>query len=367
MNILSLGAGAIGSYIGGSLALAGNRVVFVEQPALAEVLNVRGLTLDLGLDSRRRGETRFILKAPTVTFSASLAEALAASRPDLILFALKSFDTPGALSALTPLYLSLFSGPAAPPLLCLQNGVENETAISTLLGAENVIAATVTSAIGRGPGGEIVLEKLRGIGVADGHPLSAQFARALDEALLNGRLFPRAADMKWSKLLTNLLANPASAILNMTAAEIYAHPGLYRLEIEQMRECLAVMRAQNISVTDLPGTPVRALALATKLPLWLSKPFLSKAAGAGRGAKMPSFHIDLYAGRKQSEVNYLHGAVTRFGKNLGVATPVNQFLTETLLALAEGRLPLDTYAQQPEKFLQAARHPAAGEITSPPK
>jgi len=157
--------------------------------------------------------------------------------------------------------------------------------------------------------------------------------------------------MKWSKLLTNLLANPTSAILDMTAAEIYAHPGLYQLEIEQLRECLAVMKAQGLGVVDLPGTPVRLLALATKLPTWLSKPFLSKAAGAGRGAKMPSFHIDLYAGRTRSEVTYLHGAVVRAGEKLGVPTPVNKLLTETLLALAEGRISRDTYAHNPEKFL----------------
>jgi len=349
MKILCIGAGAIGTYIGGSLALAGHAVVFVEQPALVEALTARGLTLDLGKVPAAR-QTRATLKPPAVTFSASLAEALA-TRPDVILFALKSFDTQSALDSLAPIY---HAQNLSCPALCLQNGVENEAVITAALGAENVIAATVTSAVGRGPGGEIVLEKLRGVGVADGHPLAAQIVRAMQEAQLNARLFPRAADMKWSKLLTNLLANPASAILNLTAAEIYAHPGLYRLEIAQLRECLAVMRAQKISVVDLPGTPVRALALAAKLPPWLSKPFLSKAAGAGRGAKMPSFHIDLYAGRKHSEVIYLHGAVARFGQKFGVPTPVNQFLTETLLALTEGRLPLETYAHQPEKLLAHA-------------
>ena len=352
MNIVCIGAGAIGTYIGGSLALAGNAVTFVEQAALVDLLTARGLTLDLGKVPAAR-QMRATLKPPAVTFSASLAEALA-TRPDVILFALKSFDTQSALDALAPHYHARFTSADAPPVLCLQNGVENEAFLAAALGAENVIAATVTSAVGRRPGGEIVLEKLRGVGVADGHPLAAQIVRALSDALLNGRLFPRAADMKWSKLLTNLLANPASAILNMTAAEIYAHPGLYRLEIAQLRECLAVMRAQNIGVVDLPGTPVRALALAAKLPPWLSKPLLGKAAGSGRGAKMPSFHIDLYAGRKQSEVIYLHGAVARFGKKLGLSTPVNQFLTDTLLALTEGRLPLETYAHQPKKFLAHA-------------
>lgn len=348
LTILSFGAGAIGTYIGGSLALAGHKVVFVEQPRVADDLRARGLSLDLNIDPRRQGKGQLTVGLPSVEFTASLAEALSQTRFDVILFALKSFDTPAALATLQPLYQS---AGLQTPVLCLQNGIDNEPAIAASLGAGNVIYGTVTSAVGRRGAGDIVLEKLRGVGIAAGHPLSARLVEAFDAAFLNCKLFPNAADMKWSKMLTNLLANPTSAILDMTAAEVFAHPGLYRLEIEQLRECLAVMKAQGIGVVDLPGTPVRALALATSLPLWLSKPFLSKAAGAGRGAKMPSFHIDLYAGRKQSEVTFLHGAVVRAGQKAGVPTPVNTLLTETLLALTEGRLPLDEYSRQPEKLL----------------
>jgi 2-dehydropantoate 2-reductase len=152
-------------------------------------------------------------------------------------------------------------------------------------------------------------------------------------------------------MLTNLLANPTSAILDMTASEVFANRDLYKLEIQMLRECLAVMKAQNIEVVDLPGTPVRALAWATTLPLWLSKPFLSRAAGAGRGAKMPSFHIDLHNGRGKSEVEYLHGAVVRAGEKLNVPTPVNKLLTKTLLALTNKEIPLEEFAHKPERLL----------------
>lgn len=355
LNILFLGAGAIGTYIGGSLALAGHNVVFLEQPSVVDILLTQGMTLDLGIDPRRKEQTCFTLTPPTVQFTASLAEALSQTRFDVMLFALKSFDTETALRSLT----ATVSPADLPPALCLQNGVDNEPAIAAALGPEKVIYGTVTSAIGRNGPGDIVLEKLRGVGVAEGHPLSKRLVEALDGAYLNAKLFPVAADMKWSKMLTNLLANPTSAILDMTAAEVFAHPGLYRLEIEQLRECLAVMKAQGIQAVDLPGTPVRALALATKLPLWLSKPLLSKAAGAGRGGKMPSFHIDLHAGRKRSEVTYLHGAVVRAGEQVGVPTPVNRLLTETLLSLTEGTIPLTEFARQPEKLLAGGQSPAS--------
>jgi 2-dehydropantoate 2-reductase len=112
------------------------------------------------------------------------------------------------------------------------------------------------------------------------------------------------------------------------------------------------MNALGVHVTDLPGTPVRLLAwLLNALPLRLSQPLLRQALGKGRGAKMPSFHIDLHSGRKQSEVEYLNGAVARFGAQVGIATPVNDFLTRTLTALSAGDLPLDWYKHNPEKFL----------------
>jgi 2-dehydropantoate 2-reductase len=158
--------------------------------------------------------------------------------------------------------------------------------------------------------------------------------------------------MKWSKMLTNLLANASSAILNLTPAQIFAHPGLYNLEHQQLREALSVMKKLDLHVVSLPGTPVRLLAFAVKsLPASLSRPLLQRAVGKGRGEKMPSFHIDLYAGRTQSEVDYLNGAVVRFGAQVGVPTPVNRLLNETLLALARGELPRETFALQPEKLL----------------
>jgi 2-dehydropantoate 2-reductase len=126
------------------------------------------------------------------------------------------------------------------------------------------------------------------------------------------------------------------------------------------------MAAQGIRVVNLPRTPVRLLALGARLPPVFSRPLLARAAGGGRGGKMPSFHIDLHSGRGQSEVDYLNGAVVRaaekiiqrYGERVGVPTPVNRFLTETLLALTRGEIPLKTYAHQPEKLLQGIRYGA---------
>lgn len=345
LKVLAFGAGAIGTYIGGSLALAGQQVVFVEQPNVVEDLRQRGLRLDLTLDPRRKTQDASRVDPASFVIVSTLEEALRYGPFDVALFALKSFDTAAALEGIKPYADKM------PPILCLSNGVSNEPAIAAALGKDKAIYGTVTSAIGRRGAGDIVLERLRGVGVAKGHPLSEKLNSTFNAAYLNSQLFDDANSMKWSKMLTNLLANPTSAILDMTARQVFANRDLYKLEIEMLRECLAVMEAQGFKVVDLPGTPVQALAFATKVPLWLSKPLLGRAAGTGRGAKMPSFHIDLHSGRGKSEVEYLHGEVVRAGEKYNVPTPVNKVLTETLLALTNKELLLEEFAHKPEKLL----------------
>ncbi len=336
MKFLFLGAGAIGTYVGGSLAAAGEDVTFIERPETAEAIAAHGLRV------RTRTTTRVVRD---VTVHGTAVEALAAGPYDIGVFALKSFDTQTALDELVA------TGHEVPTILSLQNGVDNEGTIAATLGAGKVIAGTVATAVSKPGIGEVVEEKHRGIGVALGHPLSEPLVAALDRAELSGRAFRDAHAMKWSKLLTNLTGNATSAILDETVAQLFADRHTYDIELAVLRECLAVMKAKGYRVVDLPGTPVRALALATRLPRFVAQPALTRALGAGRGDKMPSFHIDLHGGRGRTEVGFLNGAVARAGAEAGVPTPVNALLTDTLEALSAGDLPLNTYRHDPDALL----------------
>ena len=338
MKFLVIGAGAIGTYIGGSLALSGQSVVFLERPEIAKSLRKTGLCLNIGGNEKCVRESQIV---------SSVDEALTRGPYDVGVLAVKSYDTPALMEMLRPYAVAL------PPFLSFQNGVENEESLSRVLGEEKVIPGTLTSAVGRKGAGDIVLQRLRGIGVAETHILTAPLVSVLDAAGLNAVKYARADSMKWSKLLTNLWANATSAILDMSPIEIYAHPGLCRLELEMEREALRVMRALQIPVCDLPGTPVKLMAGVIRfLPDFVSALLLQPAIGKGRGDKMPSFYIDLYSGRGKSEVEYLNGAVVRFGEEAGIATPVNGLLTETLTALTNGEMPLDNFARKPEKLLE---------------
>lgn len=337
LNLLIIGAGAIGTYIGCSLLLSGQRVVFLDRPGTADAMAAAGMRLIIN------GQIR-VIDHPEVM--ESIPESLQKGPFDAALVAVKSFDTPALAER-----LSAFKG-QMPPILCMQNGVENEEVYSKALGPDRVIAGTLTSAIGKPAFGTAVLERLRGIGIADQQEVSKKIVDGFNQAGLQARLYADDKSMKWSKLLTNLLANASSAILDMPPSEIYSHPGLYEMEARQIQEALEVMRRLNLQVVDLPGTPVRLLALLMEfIPTWIGRRLSVRLLSRGRGEKMPSFHIDLHAGRGKTEVDYLNGAVVRIGKQLGVPTPVNRMLAETLQQLTNGGIPLDTYRGQAKKLL----------------
>ena len=338
LRVLSIGAGAVGSYVGGSLDYFGNHVVYLEQPAVAPGLKARGLRLKINQKE---------IHIPDPKIATTLGQAISLGPFDVAIIALKAYDTFSILVSLTEYSDQI------PPILCLQNGVDNEITIAASLGAEKVIPGTLTSSIGRKAAGDIILEKLRGIGVAAGHPLSTHLVDVLNQAGLKARLYSQSSGMKWSKMLTNQVGNASSAILNMSPTQVFTHPELFEIEMRQLRETLAVMDAQGIRVVNLPGTPIRLLSFVARyLPDRLSRIFLTQAIGSGRGRKMPSFYLDLYSGCGKSEVVFLNGAVCEYGRRYNIPTPANRFLTDTLMSLTIGEIALDTYAHNHQKFVQ---------------
>jgi 2-dehydropantoate 2-reductase len=333
--------GAIGTYIGGSLAAAGYRMSFLERPEAKKVLQGRPLSVDTPSGKKRVENFKVFF---------SLKEALEADRFDVALLAVKSFDTQSVIESIHP-FVNGF-----PAVLCLQNGIENEPLFDKLLGPSKVIGASIATAVGKRGVGDVFVEKMRGLGIDSSNQLSGQLIEAFNKADLNARGYPNREDLKWSKMLTNLLGNATSAILNWTPAQVFANRDIYSIEVRQIRETLAVMGKLDIHLVNLPGTPIKLLIqLMQHTPQALSQPLSYLAMGKGRGNKMPSFHIDLYFGQTRSEVTYLNGAVVRAAENLGLRAPVNRALTTILEDLAAGRKQKSEFANNPARLISAIK------------
>lgn len=335
MRYLVFGTGAVGALVGGKLALAGFPVTFLARPQIAKALQTHGLHLT---GDRTHGVVEEVH---------AITELSGMEKPDLILLTVKTYDAETAAAEIEAAF------PAPPTIVSLLNGIGSEQMLSARFGEERVISTTLTTAVQMIKPAVIKVARRRGIGVELDHPLAAEFISDLEAADFLVEAYPNAKRMKWSKLLTNIVANASSAILGWTPSQVYSHPSAALIEIESLRETVRVMRVIGYSPQNLPGVNVSLLARAIFLPQRFIRPLLGKIVSEGRGDKKPSLHFDI--GRGKSEVIRLNGAVVQAGSRLGSPTPANRLLTDTLMKLVNNQEDPVRFRNNPELLNQLAR------------
>ncbi len=334
LRILIIGAGAIGCFVGGKLASAGHAVTLVGRARTTAALQARGLELHAADGAVER--------IPSVSAVASVRDAFPDTY-DVAVLAVKSYDTATVLDELA----SAGAGPP-PPILSLQNGVGNEEEIAARFGPERVLAGTITAPVEvREPGIVQATKPSFAIGLAyhrgdneeagiNSHaPLLTSLSSHFSAAGIPTNLFQDAHSMKWSKLLLNMIGNATSAILAEPPGVTFADPRIANLEIDALREALRVMATAGIHPLNVEKYPLRTLAPLLRYgPRPLLRSALHRIVGGARGGKMPSLFLDLESGKRGSEVGWYNGAIVRKGVEVGIATPVNRLLTETVQQLA---------------------------------
>lgn len=339
-NVLIIGAGAIGCLVGGKLAMAGQQVTLVGRRAFVAQVRTRGLQLT---DEQGTHTIR------NVRAAADMLEAYDRSPTafDLAIFTVKSYDTGAAVAELRQALAD--TGAPAPALLSVQNGVGNEEMLAQTAANVAVVAGSITTPVSIEAPGAIRIDKPSyGLGLAVWRERESGRAEERENppAVFDGvyglmalagfavKSYASAASMKWTKLLMNMMGNATCAILGEAPDKVFADNRMVDIEIMAWREALAVMRAASIAPVDLERYPFSKLApLIRYAPASLMRPILRRQIGGARGGKLPSLHIDLHSNKGKSEVRWLNGAVMEKGKTVGVATPVNAALTETLLRL----------------------------------
>jgi 2-dehydropantoate 2-reductase len=335
VNILILGAGAIGCLAGGKLAQSGHAVTLVGRERLVAAIQARGLQMHIG-------ETTQIIRnlRPVDSIHAAFWHAAEEKSPyDVAILTVKSYDTVAVLTELASAVEA--NRQPLPALFTLQNGVGNEEAIAARFGADKVIAGTITAPVEVPEAGVIHVARPQfviGLSPWQGfteEALLAQVEQALVESGIRVTRYADARSMKWTKLLMNMIGNATSAILGQPPDVTLADRRVVDLEIDALREALTVMQAAHIRPVDVEKYPLGRLApLIRYAPKAILRPALRRIVGGARGGKMPSFYLDLEKGKSANEVDWLNGAVVRLGQAVGVATPVNHWLNLIVQHLA---------------------------------
>jgi 2-dehydropantoate 2-reductase len=291
VRVLVMGAGAVGGFYGAALAGRGHDVTFVARGAHLDVLWARGLTI------RSEGGSTVLHPVHAVADPAEAGRGF-----DLVLFAVKGYDTERAARAL---------GPALDPhtaVLTLQNGVESEERLGAALGAERVLVGTTTiSTTVSEPGIIEQANPLRRIelGAPPGAPTPRveAIAGALRDAGVEVRIATDVRRAVWDKFIRLAPGATLTSACQATIGEIRRTPegaALYRILVT---ETVAVGRAVGAALPD--DAVETALSLIRTLPAGMKT----------------SMQLD-YERRRRVELEDITGAVVRLGGRLGVATPV---------------------------------------------
>jgi len=303
MRIAMMGSGGVGGYFGGRLAANGCDVTFIARGRHLAAIRERGLRIA----SRDMGDA--VIDPAQVTDDPS-----AVGQVDYVIIGVKLWDTRTTGSAILPML-----GPST-TVLSLQNGVECDDVLAPIVGAERLISgvAFIASSVGE-PG------VIKHIGtmqrVVLGEPSGRRSARveALHAAMAAAGITAEISDdihrTIWEKFVFLVGLSATTTLMRTTLGPVREDADSRALLLNVMRETVAVGRARGIA---LPADYAQnRLEFADGLPYDMTS----------------SMHHDLNNGNPL-EVAWLSGAVARFGRELGVPTPVNDTVFAALKAHA---------------------------------
>lgn len=288
------GAGAVGGTIGGRLHEHGHPVVLVARGPHGAACRDRGLRL-------RSADGEVTVGVPTVLAPAELT----ITSDDIVILAMKTQDTEAALAALAAV------APPSTPIVCAQNGVENER--MALRRFRNVHGVCVMLPATHLEPGVVEVSSTPVAGILDvGHypdgvdDTTAAVAGALDGSGFSSDAVADVMRRKYAKLLMNL-GNALEAACGADGRR----SRLVQVARDEARACLG---AAGIDVaTDEEDRERRGELLQVK-------PIDGRARGGG------STWQSLARGAGRTEVDWLNGEVVLLGRLHGVPTPVNELL-----------------------------------------
>ena len=303
MRVAIIGAGAIGSVMGGLLARAHEDVTLIGRRPHVDAINRNGLRIDGALG--------------TIQVRVKAAERLD-FRPDLALLTVKTQGVAVTAQEVYPYVVGV-------PVVTMQNGVRSDELVADVLGMEDILSCVVLfgatflepGSVTYSPQGKLVL----------GAPFGPIDERTRTVAAILNKAVPthltaNIAGAHWMKLIINE-NNALPAVTGLSIQDVNRQPALRRLSVLMMREAAATIAAAGIKLVSLPGVSATALRAMLRLPLPAASRLLrllSQSLG-----KTPALGSTLQSVRRgeETEIDYLNGEVVALGRRTGTPTPYN--------------------------------------------
>jgi len=332
-RIVFVGAGAIGSYLGGFLAREGHAVTLVDPWAeQVEAIRRDGLHVSGPHDP-------FVVRPAAV----HVHEAARLPREaDIAVVAMKAYDTAWATQLavrhLRPegFVVSAQNCWTDPIVAGIAGSRRSVGLVMSKIGVALWHAGRVERGVetGRGAGHDVFR-----VGEHDGQitPRTEELARLL--APIDGA---RATDNlwgeRWAKLCQNAMSNPLQALSGLGSLEIAGSEVGRTLMIRLAAESARVGLAMGHRVPAFAGAPAERWAEAGRREVWEALDRMLTPAAAGGRSWRASMAQDVAKGRK-TEIEEMNGHVVLQGRETGVATPVSAAVVAIVREVETGARP----------------------------
>ncbi len=308
MRILVVGAGSIGSAVGGFMAKAGHDVTLLGLDS-KHITTVREKGLRI---TGIWGEHH----VASVRAQSDLA-GMHAGDFDLVLISVKSYDTTEAIRGVVSLI-------DENTLVCsYQNGLGNAEQIADVIGWERVLGARVIFGAWLPEPGctEVtVIANPTAIGGYDPGPPAArvqQIASAMNDAGIPTIFTDRMASLMWGKIAYNSALNPLSGLLDVPYGVLS--------ETEHTVEIMRGVITEMYAVADALKIPLEPPTPSEYMELLINK--LMPPTATHYASLREDFRL-----KRRTEIDALNGAVCRYGKQCGIECPTNALLTRLVHA-----------------------------------
>lgn len=301
-SICVAGAGSIGCFVGGMLRSGGHAVSLLARPRVIDEINRNGLKVTSfeGIE-RRLSSAEIKLSGDPAIF----ADA------DIILVTVKSDDT----AEIAELIAQHARKDAV--IVSLQNGTGNVSVLREAMPDHDVLAGMVPfNVLSMGEGhfhratsGDILLEKD-----------DAETAKLLSTPELVFRGVDDIEGVQWGKLLVNL-NNALNALSGLPLRDQLAQRSWRVLFADQMREALAVIKAEGIAPVSTTPLPASFTPFILKLPDALFTKIAASMVQIDPKARS-SMWEDLERGRR-TEIDHLQGLIVALAQRHGLKAPLS--------------------------------------------
>src|SRR5579863_198267 len=309
-----LGAGAIGSIVGGHLARAGHEVVMLARGQRASLLQQRGISI--------RGLTQFTTPVRTLSDPQQLRRAGA------LIVAIKTPGTDAALAALRHVQFDV--------ALSLQNGLLKDEMLARAFGSERVLGALADTSGELQSDGAVLFTRNVGIyvGELDGRDSARaqRLAQQLQDSGVQAAASAEIVTLEWSKFCAWVGLMALSVTTRALTWRFLCDPDSALLLVRLMRETGALAARRGIPLSDQAVLPSATLCrideqAAVALLMRIGAQY-QRTAPAHRMSSLQ----DIEAGRPL-EVNETLGYACEQARGLGLALPLMEAFYRLIAAV----------------------------------